>query len=54
MHIMALSVFFVGFSWAALTVCVALYFIRVFALTAGYHRYFSHRSATKRPVYFSS
>ena len=43
-HLMALSVFFVGFSWAALGACLLTYFVRVFALTGGYHRYFSHRS----------
>lgn len=44
MHLMALGVFFVGFSWVALWVCVGLYFLRVFALTGAYHRYFSHNS----------
>jgi len=33
-----------GVSRAALMVCVALYAIRMFGITAGYHRYFSHRS----------
>ncbi|MCS6770759.1 MAG: acyl-CoA desaturase [Kiritimatiellae bacterium] len=44
MHVMALGVFFVPFSWAAVAACAATYAIRVFALTAGYHRYFSHNS----------
>ncbi len=44
MHLMALGVFFVPFSWAAVGVCAATYALRVFALTAGYHRYFSHNS----------
>jgi stearoyl-CoA desaturase (delta-9 desaturase) len=44
MHVMALGVFFVGFSWIALWTCVGLYFLRVFALTGAYHRYFSHNS----------
>lgn len=44
-HIAALiGVVLTGFSWIALTVCVATYLIRVFALTGGYHRYFSHNS----------
>jgi stearoyl-CoA desaturase (delta-9 desaturase) len=43
-HAMALGVFFVGFSWIALLVCVVLYWVRMFGITAGYHRYFSHRS----------
>src|SRR6185369_15407823 len=28
----------------AVVVCLALYVVRMFAITAGYHRYFSHRS----------
>ena len=28
----------------ALVLCAALYFVRIFFITAGYHRYFSHRS----------
>lgn len=44
MHILALGVFFVGFSWIALTAMLLTYVVRVFALTAGFHRYFSHRS----------
>jgi stearoyl-CoA desaturase (delta-9 desaturase) len=41
---MLLVVPFVGFSWTALAFCIAAYLVRVFALTAGFHRYFSHRS----------
>ena len=43
-HLGALMVFYTGFSWPALWVCIALYFIRMFGITAGFHRYFSHRS----------
>ena len=34
----------VGVSPIAVIVCVALYFIRMFAITGFYHRYFSHKS----------
>src|SRR5215216_3091831 len=44
MHIACFAVFLVGFSWTALLVCLGLYAIRMFGLTAGFHRYFSHRS----------
>ena len=44
MHVLSVGVFFVGFSWVALAVALLTYVARVFALTAGYHRYFSHRS----------
>jgi stearoyl-CoA desaturase (Delta-9 desaturase) len=43
-HIGCVLVLFTGFSWIALTVCVALYIVRMFAITGVYHRYFSHRS----------
>jgi stearoyl-CoA desaturase (delta-9 desaturase) len=44
LHVGCVAVFFVGFSWLALSVAVFLYALRVFTLTAFYHRYFSHRS----------
>jgi stearoyl-CoA desaturase (Delta-9 desaturase) len=34
----------VGVSAAAVAVCVALYVVRMFAITAFYHRYFSHHA----------
>jgi stearoyl-CoA desaturase (delta-9 desaturase) len=53
MHIACLGVLFVGISWEAVLVCVASYAIRMFGLTAGYHRYFAHRSyKTSRVVQF--
>ena len=44
MHAACLLVFWVGWSWAAISVAAILYVVRVFALTAFYHRYFSHRT----------
>lgn len=44
LHAGCFLVYFVGFSWFALGAAIALYFIRMFAITAFYHRYFSHRS----------
>ncbi|MFP4203029.1 MAG: acyl-CoA desaturase [Opitutales bacterium] len=44
MHIAALGAFFTGFSWVAVIALLLTYVIRVFALTAGFHRYFSHRA----------
>lgn len=43
-HVACILVIWVGFSWTALAVCVFLYFLRMFAVTAGYHRYFAHRT----------
>ena len=44
MHLMCLGVIWVGWSPVALGVAVALYGLRMFAITGFYHRYFSHRS----------
>lgn len=43
-HLSIILLFWTGVSPAALTVCFFLYVIRMFAITGGYHRYFSHRS----------
>jgi len=32
------------FHWYYVATCLALLFVRMFFVTAGYHRYFSHRS----------
>ena len=53
LHAACLLVFIVGWSWVAFAVAGAVYAIRVFALTAFYHRYFSHRAfKTSRIVQF--
>jgi stearoyl-CoA desaturase (delta-9 desaturase) len=44
MHAACLLAIWSGVSAVALFVCVALYIIRMFGITAGYHRYFSHRT----------
>lgn len=43
-HLACFYVLWTGVSWIAVAVCLALYFIRMFAITGGYHRYFSHRT----------
>src|SRR5262245_57676974 len=50
-YLSCLLVFVVGWSPIALAVALALYLLRMFIITAFYHRYFSHRSFTaSRPV----
>ena len=45
--------FLVPFSWRLVWLAAALYAVRMFGLTAGYHRYFAHRSyKTSRPFQF--
>ncbi len=53
LHVACLAVFAVGWSPTALAVAFASYFVRMFAITGFYHRYFSHRAfKTSRPVQF--
>ena len=43
-HVVCLAAFLVDFRWSYVILCLALYAVRMFFVTAGYHRYFSHRS----------
>ncbi|NEL42530.1 MAG: acyl-CoA desaturase, partial [Xanthomonas perforans] len=53
LHLACLAVFWVGASWFAVGMAVALYALRMFALTGFYHRYFSHRAfKTSRVLQF--
>ena len=54
LHGMCLGVIWVGWSPVAVGVAALLYFLRMFAITAFYHRYFSHRSfKASRPWQFA-
>src|ERR1700680_4845798 len=43
-HLGCLLVLWAGWTWPAVGMAVAMYAIRFFAITAWYHRYFSHRT----------
>ncbi len=44
-HVVAVAgCWWVGFSWRGVAIAAAFYVVRMFAVTAGYHRYFSHRA----------
>jgi stearoyl-CoA desaturase (delta-9 desaturase) len=43
-HLGCLAAFYTGVTWTAFGICMALYFIRMFGICGGYHRYFSHRT----------
>jgi stearoyl-CoA desaturase (delta-9 desaturase) len=44
-HVLAIvGLAIVGWSWTGALLCLAIYVPRMFFVTAGYHRYFSHRS----------
>src|SRR5438309_10161353 len=54
-HIGSLLIFFMPFHWYYVATCLALLFLRMFFVTAGYHRYFSHLSfKTSRVFQFVS
>jgi stearoyl-CoA desaturase (delta-9 desaturase) len=52
-HLACLGVFWTGVHAWSIAMCLGLYVVRMWALTAGAHRYFSHRSyKTSRPFQF--
>jgi stearoyl-CoA desaturase (delta-9 desaturase) len=44
LHALPLLAFFTGVTMKAVVLCAVLYVVRMFFITAGYHRYFAHRS----------
>lgn len=44
LHVACLAVFFTHVNPLALVLCAVTYLIRMFGITAGYHRYFAHRA----------
>ncbi len=44
MHVACLAVFLTGVNVLALVLCGACYVLQIVGITAGYHRYFAHRS----------
>lgn len=52
-HLGCFAAIWSDITWQALALCAALYWLRIFAIGAGYHRYFSHRAyATGRVFQF--
>ena len=52
-HLGCFATIWTGVTWQALAICVTLYWVRIFAIGAGYHRYFSHRAySTSRAFQF--
>jgi len=50
-HLLCGLAVFTGVSWKLALVAVASYAVRMFGVTAGYHRYFSHRAFTTSRVF---
>jgi len=52
-HLSCFGVIWSGITWQAVVLGSALYWLRIFGIGAGYHRYFAHRSySTSRAVQF--
>jgi stearoyl-CoA desaturase (Delta-9 desaturase) len=43
-HAACVAAFWTGVTYQAVAICLVLYWLRIFAIGAGYHRYFSHRA----------
>jgi stearoyl-CoA desaturase (delta-9 desaturase) len=43
-HLLCGLVYWAGVSWSAVALCIGLYYLRMFAVTGVYHRYFAHRT----------
>jgi stearoyl-CoA desaturase (Delta-9 desaturase) len=50
-HIGCVTAILTGVTWQAAVICVCLYWVRMFGITAGYHRYFSHRAYSTSRVF---
>src|SRR5690625_2634542 len=44
LHVACLAALWTGVTWQAVSICVGLYVLRMVGVTAGYHRYFSHKA----------
>ncbi|MGH8581141.1 MAG: acyl-CoA desaturase, partial [Gammaproteobacteria bacterium] len=51
MHSLAAYMILFHFTWGGVWLAVASYYLRMFALSAGFHRYFSHRSFNTSRVF---
>jgi stearoyl-CoA desaturase (delta-9 desaturase) len=50
-HLTCFGAFWSGVTWQAVIMCIVLYWGRIFAIGAGYHRYFSHRAYSTSRVF---
>ena len=50
-HVACIAVLWTGITWEAVALCIGLYWLRIFAIGAGYHRYFSHRAYSTGRVF---
>ena len=48
-HLACFAAIWTGVTWKAVAIGVVLYWLRIFAIGAGYHRYFSSQGLYLRP-----
>jgi len=50
-HLASFAAIWSGITWQAVALCAALYWLRIFSIGAGYHRYFAHRAYSTSRVF---
>ena len=50
-HLSCIAAIWSGVTWQAIAICAGLYWLRMFAIGAGYHRYFSHRAYSTSRIF---
>ncbi len=50
-HLASFAAIWTGVTWQSVVLCIVLYWGRIFAIGAGYHRYFSHRAYSTSRVF---
>ena len=51
MHLLIGLTYFTGISWELVLLAIGSYYLRMFGVTAGYHRYFAHRAFKTNRVF---
>ena len=50
-HLVCFAAIWTGVTWGMIATAIGLYWLRIFAIGAGYHRYFSHRAFSTGRVF---
>src|SRR5258708_1415932 len=50
-HLACIAAIWTGITWQSVAICAALYWLRIFFIGAGYHRYFSHRAYSTSRIF---
>jgi stearoyl-CoA desaturase (delta-9 desaturase) len=50
-HLICLAAIWTGITWQAVAIGIVLYWLRIFGIGAGYHRYFSHRAYSTSRIF---